>query len=57
MGHHEMMETAVDYDAHGRYVFIWRCTCGRKGSGSRTERDAFAAYKRHLQSRARREGY
>jgi len=57
MDHHEMMETAVTHDRYGRYVFVWRCTCGRKGSGSPTERAAFAAYKRHLQSRARREHY
>ena len=55
--HHEMIETEIDYDEHGRYLYIWRCACGRKGSGSLTGAQALTGFRRHLKQAYRREGY
>ncbi|WP_161794241.1 hypothetical protein [Demequina sediminicola] len=52
-----MMESLIAYDPSGNYVFIWTCTCGRKGSGSPSDRQEMTGFKRHIQKALRREAY
>jgi hypothetical protein len=55
--HHELLEPEIGYDEYGRYLFIWLCTCGHKGTGSLTETKMLTGYRRHLKQASRREGY
>ena len=55
--HHEMIETDINYDEHGRTLYVWRCTCGSKGSGSLKMAQTLTGFRRHIQQALRREGY
>ncbi len=55
--HHEMLETEIDYDEQGRFLHVWRCACGRQGTGSLKRAQAMIGFRRHLKQAAKRERY
>ena len=55
--HHEMIETEIDNDDDGRYVYKWSCACGRKGAGRLQRALALAGFRRHLKEAVRRGDY
>ncbi len=54
---HEFMGLEGGADRYGRPAAIWICSCGRRGSGSRTAPEAQAGWIKHARGRARRERY
>jgi len=50
--HHEQLEYSEGVNQRGYRTFVWRCTCGRKGSGSLTAVEARAGWVKHARGRA-----
>lgn len=56
--HHELMELTEGVDRRGYQAVVWVCSCGRRGSGSRTVPEAQTGWLKHARGRARAEaGY
>lgn len=51
--HHELVDLTEGVNRHGYPAVVWVCSCGRRGSGSRTVPEAQAGFLKHFRGRAR----